>query len=660
MKFYIYDLETLNNCFLFTGKFLGESNIQVFELSFRKNMRTELSQFLSTIKQMGAIMVGYNNLGFDYPLIHQLMHNPSTFDYVTAYTLCKQIFAQPYGRNNMQIWFNDRLIPQLDLMKLNHFDNKARRTSLKSLQFAMRSPSVEDLPFIDRNLTEAEIEQLIAYNIHDVTETEKFLQLCMPAVEMRQEFIKDRVLFGDVLNFSDVKIGEQYLINKIGKDKCYDGKNPRQTYRSVIHFKDVILPKIHFRTEEFQAVLDWFNSQSIKINADKKTDKIEYNTTLAGMHCKFALGGVHGSVLKKVYHSSETHVIKDVDVSGMYVAVAIANMFAPEHLGKDFTLHYKQLQTDRARYKKGTGMNALLKLAGNGVYGKSSDIYSPFYDPKYTFTVTVNGQLQLAQLLEVISLIPGVEIIQANTDGITLLLPRKLEDLFQYWKSWWENHTGLKLEEVEYKSMFIRDCNNYIAVYTDGKVKRKGAYWYPETIKDYDGQWHKNFSKMIVPKICSEVLTGSHRIEDMLALSTDKFDFMLRHKTPAGSKTMVGDREVSKTCRYYVSTKGEPMSLFYPCDPKLKGTFKRKNSLTDQFYNQVLREIGPGVHDLRIHTKNKTVVDDVWKDKHSGFKVKVCNDHRDFDWSDVDYEFYKEEVLKLMKGELEEEYEQEN
>ena len=54
------------------------------------------------------------------------------------------------------------------------------------------------------------------------------------------------------------------------------------------------------------------------------------------------------------------------------------------------------------------------------------------------------------------------------------------------------------------------------------------------------------------------------------------------------------------------------------------------------------------------------MVDDVWKDKHSGFKVKVCNDHRDFDWSDVDYEFYKEEVLKLMKGELEEEYEQEN
>ena len=77
MKFYIYDLETLNNCFLFTGKFLGESNIQVFELSFRKNMHTELSQFLSTIKQMGAIMVGYNNLGFDYPITHQLMHNPS-------------------------------------------------------------------------------------------------------------------------------------------------------------------------------------------------------------------------------------------------------------------------------------------------------------------------------------------------------------------------------------------------------------------------------------------------------------------------------------------------------------------------------------------------------------------------------------------------------
>ena len=92
-------------------------------------------------------------------------------------------------------------------------------------------------------------------------------------------------------------------------------------------------------------------------------------------------------------------IIIDIDVAGMYVAVAIANGFSPEHLGQDFVNAYRQLQSDRAQYPKGTTMNAVLKLAGNGVYGNSNNPYSCFYDPKYTFSVTVNGQLQLLQLV---------------------------------------------------------------------------------------------------------------------------------------------------------------------------------------------------------------------------------------------------------------------
>ena len=71
--------------------------------------------------------------------------------------------------------------------------------------------------------------------------------------------------------------------------------------------------------------------------------------------------------------------------------------------------------------------------------------------------------------------IPDLKLIQCNTDGITAYVPRQYEFMFHAWKSEWEKLTGLDLEEVEYKSMFIKDVNNYIAVDTKGKVKRKGC-----------------------------------------------------------------------------------------------------------------------------------------------------------------------------------------
>ena len=123
-------------------------------------------------------MVGYNNIGFDYFLIHELMTNPYTFTYLKAAQLTDTIINSFNGKGLKRIRPSDRLIPQIDLYKLCHFDNANKRTSLKALQFAMRSESVEDLPFDIRDLNDQEKDQLKTYNIHDVTETEKYLIYC--------------------------------------------------------------------------------------------------------------------------------------------------------------------------------------------------------------------------------------------------------------------------------------------------------------------------------------------------------------------------------------------------------------------------------------------------------------------------------------------------
>ncbi|MCW4574216.1 hypothetical protein OOJ74_09465, partial [Venenivibrio stagnispumantis] len=88
----------------------------------------------------------------------------------------------------------------------------------------------------------------------------------------------------------------------------------------------------------------------------------------------------------------------------------------------------------------------------------------------------INGQMLLCMFAEQAIKIEGLELIQANTDGITVRLPRNRINDLEAIREWWQDLTKLELEEAIYSAMHIRDVNNYIAVYENGKVKRKGAY----------------------------------------------------------------------------------------------------------------------------------------------------------------------------------------
>lgn len=648
MRYFIYDLETLYNLFSFAGKFVGENEVYYFEISDRINQTHELIQFLQGLQRDGVTMVGYNSIGFDYPILHAFMQQPYTFGCKGAYDMCQKIIGgQTYGNAGAYtIWKKDRMIDQLDIVKMLHFDNKAKRTSLKSLQVAMRSPTVEDMPVpLGVPISVEQMELVKTYNIHDVTETEKFFLKNMAAVEMRTEFLNAGVLQGDVMNFSDVKIGEQFMVSRLGRNKCYSGSKPKNTTRSKIALKNLLLPKIQFRDDEFQAVRDWFGEQVIDLNA--KVPKPKLTKELADVDFVFGLGGVHASRHNKVYRSNDTHEVIDIDVAGMYVAVGIANGYYPEHLGQDFVRVYKGLQQERKQYAKGTSMNALLKLAGNGVYGNSNNPYSPFYDTKYTYSVTITGQLQLLQLVEAIHTIPGLEIIQANTDGITVYLPREYRNQFNMWCQWWEELTGLVLEFIDYQGMWIADVNNYIAQTTDGKVKLKGRYWYPKNEKDYEGVWNKDFGNMLRQKVAERVLVHGDKLADVIRLVSDPYDLLLSYKAKGGAQVFIGDTEQQKTTRYYVSTSGQPMKkVASPKGPI--GQYKRKSKLTDAYYESILSQIGEGIWDERIHTKNKSTYQIVETSIQSGRLVKECNNINKFNWNDVDWDYYITETEKLL------------
>ena len=281
-------------------------------------------------------------------------------------------------------------------------------------------------------------------------------------------------------------------------------------------------------------------------------------------------------------------------------------------------------------------------------------------------TITINGQLLLCMLVNHLVKIPGLTMIQANTDGVTYFCPREHIEHTRALCKWWEDLTCLELEEAQYSRMFVRDVNSYMAEYESGAIKRIGAYAH-ERMDENPGTrevpYGKDPSALIVAKAAEAALIRGEDIRTFIMNHDDDYDFMCRAKAPRSNKLVMRWPEydnvevnLANIIRYYVSKDGGALVKIAPPTGEL-GTYKRKTKITDEFYHQVIAEIsGTGdvvdsagiPHDERIHTKNKS--------KHGiremgvcvGWRVTDCSDVKLFDRSTLNYEYYIAEAEKLV------------
>jgi hypothetical protein len=611
---YVYDVETYPNVFTLAVEHAEAPLHWMFEISDLRNDSRQIVEFLQFLKDTDSRMVGFNNLGFDYPVIHTLIR----MGHSDANTLYQKAMAIINSQDDDgSKWMHmvkpsDQFVAQIDLFKIHHFDNRARSTSLKVLEFNMRSDSIEDLPFpVGTVLTREQIEVLKQYNKHDVAQTKAFYHHSLDMIHFREELT--RKYARDFMNHNDTKIGKDYFTMKLEEAgvACYDfgpnGRTPRQTKRPVIHLKDAILPWINFEHPEFNRVMNWLKAQTITETKGVFTD---LTATVNGFTFVFGLGGIHGSMESVVVESDDENVIIDLDVTSYYPNLAITNGFHPAHLGKEFVSIYKHLFEQRKQYPKKSAESAMLKLALNGVYGDSNNQFSIFYDPLFTMSITLNGQLLLCLLAEGLMHIPGLRLIQVNTDGLTVRVPRANKMLVDLARAAWQSRTGLNLEEAVYKAMMIRDVNSYIGVFEDGSTKRKGAY-------EYKVGWHQNAGGLVVPKVAEKVLVDGAPIRETVEQWPEIMDFMLRTKVPRSSHLAIEwdgqqPQKIQNTTRYYIAEGGGRLFKYMP---PLKGKTE-------------WRKIGV----------------------ESGWGVQVCNDINDAGKLPVDFDYYVREVEKLCLG----------
>jgi hypothetical protein len=568
------DYETLINLFVAVFIDYKTDERKVFVVHEQRNDFPEFVTFLQKCVTENQWHISYNGLSFDAQITQKILQNQKYLKNLPAEPLVKYIYEyaqtviEKSNKGDFAEFAPYKLkIKQIDLFKLNHWDNKAKMSGLKWIQYSMDWENVEEMPHRhDQPVTDSDtLNSVISYCINDVTSTKKIFEHSKEQILLRQTLTKEYGI--DLYSASEPRISKELFLHflelRTGMSKAH--LKTLRTPRPYIVLADCILPYVTFETSQFNSVLDYFRTKVITSTKDGFKHRIDFK----GVKVDYGLGGIHGAISSGVYEAKEGWTIMTSDVTSFYPNLAIKNNFAPAHLPqKEFGQLYEWFFEERKKIPKSDPKNYVYKIILNSTYGLTGDENSFLYDPKMTMDITINGQLLLSKLAEMVSLaIPEAQPLMFNTDGLEMMIPTDKIDVYNSVCSVWELMTKLSLEHDQYSKMVIRDVNNYMAVSKAGKVKCKGAFEWEDLAKKKVATFHKNKSFLIIPKAIYAFFVHGTKPEDFLDANTDIFDYCGAVKAKAGwsfvdRKIVDGNlvnTKLQKIVRYYISNEGGKM-----------------------------------------------------------------------------------------------------
>ena len=575
MNYIVTDIETMVEYFLCVCYDPQKNKYHKFQVSKWKNTLDRMIQFFE--QKNDHYFVTYNGLRFDGQVIEYIIRNYEDWHELSGLEICSKIsqFAQDVIHDSNYGVFpkyreSELSFKILDLFEINHYSNKNRMVSLKRLEFEMDLENIEEMPIhhTKTNMTKEEVALTIDYCFNDVDATYEFLKVTLGdtehplykgnnQIELRQDIEAE---FGiSCINYSDSKIGDEIIKKYYCQEKNIDYKElPRKGYfRKNIELKNCIAKYVTFQTHELTAFLKKIKGTTLGLQDDFKEELHFYGNVYS-----FMKGGLHTENSPKIFEADDEYEIIDWDVSSYYPAIIINNGRYPAHLGKEFLRGYKQMFDKRLELKplakkdkKIKGIVGALKLAVNSVYGKSSDMQSWIFDRQLTMFTTITGELSLMMLIEQYEL-NGIHVISANTDGVTIRIKKDLIPLMYKLNEWWCSMTQYELERTDYSKIIFSTVNDYLAIMTNGEIKKKGDF-----LTDFE--LHKNKSARIVPIALERYFVDGVPVEETIRAHTNLYDFCIRQKATRsfhyeGTNRVTGQKTIyNKLIRYYVSNTGE-------------------------------------------------------------------------------------------------------
>ena len=585
MRWFTYDTEVFAHDFLVVFKD-RETGIHYAFHNDNQGVREFISE--------DAIYCGFNTKDYDQYIIKAICSgfSPEEVKQVNDWLISGNQGWQCPLLNGVYFRFNN-----VDIR-----DDVQMGLSLKAIEGHL-GMSIEETEVdfnLDRPLTREELKLTLEYCIHDVDATEK---LC----EIRKDYLRTKLNLGKRADIDPVKAlsstNAKLTAMMLGavKREWSDGRD----YVYPPNLDLSVIPN---------EILDFFDTIHDMSIPDDVLFKTSLNIDIGGMPCKYAWGGVHGSLT--CYHEEATkdRVIQNRDVSSLYPSLIEGYNYLSRNVPNP-QLFY-DIRKDRIRAKhEGDKQTATdLKLPLNTVSGAQENKYNDLYDPLPTRSLRISGQLFLTMLtMRLLNACKTIKLLNLNTDGLMYSIDKSELHIVDEISSAWEKQTGFELETDNISKVWLKDVNNLLFIDTKGKVKTVGGYLnYGISVK---GAWAINNNATIVKKAVVDYFTLGTGVEKTIGECNDIFQFQLIAK--AGSKyreayhLIDGVKEsVQKVNRVYASK-----------DSRYGKLFKVKNENDSTAKIEMLPE-----HCI-IDNDNKLTIESVDKSWYIELAKKRINDY---------------------------------
>lgn len=574
----VYDIEVFPNIIHVTCYDTEEEILYKFEISERKN---DINELIEHFCNATKIFVGYNNSHYDDPIINYMIdymykHDLSYIQICTSVRNLSDIIIRN-DESERDKWKNlkyAKLFKSLDLLTML-FSQKLR-VGLKSMQATMEYKNVQEYEgSFEDYLAVDKIDEMISYNINDVMSTVELLTRVEKDIKLRIATEDQHHI--ECLNKDSVNLGMEFLkkryLQKTGLQwrDISDLRSPKD----FIKLGDVILPFINYNAPELKQMLSTVKNTTV--STDKTEDNAQafsYKFIFKDLQYKVGIGGLHSVNKPYTIRPLEDEYLIDCDVASMYPSLLIKHNFYPPHLGVAFKEVYEEIYNERlyAKAHKIEPDNTSKKLAINGLTGNLQNKFSWVYSPQAVFQIRMNGQLLLLMLAEKLTEI-GCRIIQANTDGLFLLVKKSQHETYMKICKEWESMCQLELEHDYYKVMYQMAINDYLAITENGKVKKKGIFI-------TNVELGKGLSPKIIPIALEKYIIDGVPVEDTIRNCTDIKKFLMSTKVNRKFIVVHNGKQQQRINRFFASKYGPYLYRAPTENPKELGHLLEASGVT--------------------------------------------------------------------------------
>lgn len=340
----ICDTECFNNFWSIGFKRLSDGKVLIMEKSARKTLNTERLHNLMTTHRI----VTYNGIPYDLPMIFYAIDGASN-------ALLKQANDRII-LGGVKYWDVEDLlgirIPRIDHIDLIEPQPNAF-ASLKTLQGRLHGRKMQDLPYTpDHLLSEAEMDEVLAYMVNDLDATENLYQAMVPALELREALSAEYKF--NFLSKSDSQIGETIVKKRV--EHLTGQKVEKVATPAGTLFRYPAPAYLAFTTPQMQSILDRVKQTDFIVKDDGKVDLPRWlsseKITIGSSTYAMGIGGLHSTETGQVVHSDEEFQLRDFDVASFYPAIIINSGLYPKALGREFIDVFRKIRDERVAAKR--------------------------------------------------------------------------------------------------------------------------------------------------------------------------------------------------------------------------------------------------------------------------------------------------------------------